>query len=206
MTSWLKLYRAAMKKDKEIIDEKIQMGEQEELIQDNPENQNPDENSNDNQPKTDESAEKIQQLEIEIAEAKDKHLRLFSEFENYRRRTSKERLELISTANEDLIKSLLPVVDDFVRAKKAFEQSENQDPALDGFLLIYHKLIKTLEQKGLKKMELVEGSEFTTDLHEAITQIPAPKEELKGKIVDVVESGYLLGDKVIRFAKVVIGA
>ncbi len=182
------------------------MGEQEELIQDNPENQNPDENSNDNQSTTDESAEKIQQLEIEIAEVKDKHLRLFSEFENFRRRTARERLDLISTANEELIKSLLPVVDDFTRAKKAFENSEEKDLALDGFLLIYHKLINTLEQKGLKKMELEEGSEFTTDLHEAITQIPASREELKGKVVDVVENGYLLGDKVIRFARVVIGA
>ncbi|MBX2946611.1 MAG: nucleotide exchange factor GrpE [Cyclobacteriaceae bacterium] len=145
----------------------------------------------------------IKKLQDELAESKDKYLRLYSEFENFRRRTAKERLELIQTANESLIVSLLPVIDDFERAEKAMQGADSKE--LEGFQLIYNKLKKVLEQSGVKSMDLKAGSDFNTDVHEAITQVPAPEETLKGKIVDVVERGYLLNDKVIRFAKVVVG-
>jgi molecular chaperone GrpE len=143
----------------------------------------------------------MEELEIQLAEAKDKHLRLFSEFENYRRRTAKERLELIQTANESLMADLLPVLDDFERAHKAGGSIED-----DGYHLIYQKFSKVLGAKGLKKMEVAPGSEFNSDFHEAITQIPVSEDDLKGKVVDVIENGYYLGEKIIRYAKVVVGA
>lgn len=143
-------------------------------------------------------------LQGEIAEQKDKYIRLYSEFENFRRRTAKEKLEMIQSANEQLLKALLPVVDDFERAEKSFKDKDSKE--LEGFFLIYNKFKKTLDQYGVKTMEAGAGSEFNPDLHEAITQIPAPDEKLKGKIVDVVEKGYLLNEKVIRFAKVVVGS
>lgn len=146
----------------------------------------------------------IEKLQGELGEQKEKYLRLYSEFENFRRRTSKEKLELISAANEQLIKALLPVIDDFDRAEKSF--TDKNDKELEGFFLIHNKFRKILDQAGVKIMEAQVGSEFNPDLHEAITQIPASDENLKGKVVDVVESGYLLNDKVIRFAKVVVGS
>lgn len=142
----------------------------------------------------------------ELDEFKDKYLRLYSEFENFRRRTAKEKTELVKTANEDVIVSLLTVLDDFERAQKSFSTTSEADPVKEGVNLIYNKLFKTLESKGLKAMDTPPGEEFNSELHEAITQIPAPAEDLKGKIVDTVEKGYYLHDKVIRFAKVVIGA
>ncbi|MFY0650461.1 MAG: nucleotide exchange factor GrpE [Cyclobacteriaceae bacterium] len=149
---------------------------------------------------------KTDELKIELAEAKDKYLRLYSEFENFRRRTAKEKLELVGTANEGLMHSLLPIVDDFERADKSYSVEMEVSAMKEGIDLIYSKFKNVLEQKGIKKIEVEQGSEFDTELHEAITQIPAPSEELKGKIVDVIENGYLLSDKVIRFAKVVTGA
>ena len=143
--------------------------------------------------------------EDELAEAKDKYLRLYSEFENFRRRTSKEKLDLISTANKDLMSDLLPVLDDFERAMTASESSEDIKALKEGMTLIQNKLNKSLENRGLKKMGVKKGDEFDDDIHEAITQIPAEK-KLEGKIVDVVEPGYKLGEKVVRFAKVVVGA
>lgn len=144
-------------------------------------------------------------LKDELAEAKDKYLRLYSEFENFRRRTSKEKLSLILTANEGLISSLLPVIDDFERAEKSFDEEKNVETLKEGVKLIANKFKSTLEQKGLKVMESEQGIDFDPELHEAITQIPAPSDELKGKVVDVVEKGYFLGEKVVRFAKVVTG-
>jgi molecular chaperone GrpE len=138
-------------------------------------------------------------LQDELAESKDKYLRLYAEFENHRRRTAKERLELIQSANEQLIKTLLPVVDDFERAEKSLKELNGKEA--DGVLLIYQKLKKVLDQNGVKAMDA--QGDFNPDLHEAITQVP--DETKKGKIVDVVEKGYLLNDKVIRFAKVVVG-
>lgn len=148
---------------------------------------------------------KEEKLEAELKQEKDKFLRLFAEFENYKRRTSKERIELFSTASEDVMKTLLPVLDDFERALTHIEEDKEAEELRKGVLLIYQKLIKTLEQKGLKAIEVNKGDAFNADNHEAITQIPAPSDDLKGKIIDIVEKGYLLGEKVIRFPKVVIG-
>lgn len=148
----------------------------------------------------------VEKLKEEIQESKDKYLRLYSEFENYRRRTAKERLDLIKTANQDLITALLPVMDDFERAQKALEESKDHKASKEGFDLIYNKFSNILKQKGLKPMDDKEGSEFNTEFHEAITQIPVEKKKLKGKIIDVIEKGYYLDDKVVRFAKVVLGA
>jgi molecular chaperone GrpE len=147
-----------------------------------------------------------EKLRREVSELKDKYLRLYSEFENYRRRTSKERLDLIKTASEDLMKDIIPVVDDFERAFKASEQEDNATKVRDGNQLVFHKLVKILESKGLKPMGDLVGKPFDPETQEAITQIPAPTNELKGKVIDVVESGYTLGEKVIRYAKVVTGA
>jgi len=146
--------------------------------------------------------EKEESIEDELAEAKDKYLRLYSEFENYRRRTAKEKRDLISSANKDLLGDILPVLDDFERALGSIS---DLDSFTEGVKLIQSKLDKVLTGKGLKKMELEKGSDFDEEFHEAITQIPA-EEGLEGKIVDVVEAGYMLGEKVVRFAKVVVGA
>jgi molecular chaperone GrpE len=143
-------------------------------------------------------------LQDELAEAKDKYVRLYAEFDNHRRRSAKEKLEMITSANEQLLKTLLSVVDDFERAEKSFK--EKNDKESEGFFLIQTKFKKILEQYNVKAMDLTKGSAFDPDLHEAITHIPATEEKLKGKIMDVVEKGYLLNDKVIRFAKVVTGS
>lgn len=148
----------------------------------------------------------VSQLEKEVNEQKDKYIRLYSEFENFRRRTAKEKLDMIKTANESMVSALLPVLDDFERALKNIGQEENKKEEQEGIMLIYNKLFKVLEQKGVTAMDLKQGDDFDAEFQEAITQIPAPDESLKGKIVDVVEKGYTLGEKVIRFAKVVIGA
>jgi molecular chaperone GrpE len=144
-----------------------------------------------------------QKLQSELAESKDKYLRLYSEFENFRRRTSREKLDMIQSANEQLLKTLLPVADDFERAEKSFREKNDKDA--EGFLLIQSKFKKVLEQFGVKIMDVQRGSDFNPDLHEAITQVPAPDEKLIGKVVDVVEKGYVLNDRVIRYAKVVVG-
>ncbi len=146
----------------------------------------------------------LKKLQDDLAEAKDKYVRLYAEFDNHRRRTAKEKLEMIQTANEQLIKALLPIADDFERAENSFK--DKNDKEAEGFFLIHNKFKKTLEQYGVKAMEAGKEGDFNPDLHEAITQIPAPEEKLKGKIVDVVEKGYLLNEKVIRFAKVVVGS
>lgn len=146
------------------------------------------------------------QLEKEVAELKEKYLRLYSDFENYRKRTAKERMDLISTASEDVLRDLIPVVDDFERAFKAHESEEDGKKVLDGNQIVFQKFVKILGSKGLKPMQDLVGKPLDADTQEAITQIPSPTEELKGKVVDVVEKGYTLGDKVVRFAKVVTGA
>ncbi|MBS1544218.1 MAG: nucleotide exchange factor GrpE [Bacteroidetes bacterium] len=150
-----------------------------------------------------ETQDPLKKVQDELAEAKDKYVRLYAEFENHRRRTAKEKLEMIQGANEQLLKALLPVADDFERAEKSFK--DRSDKEAEGFFLIHNKFRKVLESYGVKAMETGQGSEFNADIHEAITQIPAPNESLKGKIIDVVEKGYLLNEKVIRFAKVVVG-
>lgn len=161
---------------------------------------------------TSEEEEEIEEEDIEVklsrevAEAKDKYLRLYSEFENFRRRTAKEKLDIINTASRELMVDLLPVLDDFERALKSLNDNNADKGAIEGMELISNKFQKTLENKGLKVVEVTAGDEFNDEFHEAITQIPAPSEDLAGKIVDVVEKGYFLNDKVIRFAKVVTGA
>jgi len=145
-------------------------------------------------------------LEQEIAQWNDKYLRLYSEFDNYRKRSIKERIELSKTAASDLITTLLPVLDDFERALNAMDTDEDKENAIiDGINLIYNKLKNILSQQGLERMKVM-GEEFDTDFHEAMTNIPAPKPELKGKVVDVIQNGYLLNGKVIRYAKVVVGS
>jgi molecular chaperone GrpE len=146
--------------------------------------------------------ELFKKIQDELAEARDKYLRLYAEFDNYRRRTSREKLDMIQGANESLIKALIPVLDDFDRAEKAFRELNNKEA--EGLLLIHNKYKKILEQFGVKTMEVTEA--FDSDLHEAITQVPVSDEKQKGKIVEVIEKGYLLNDKVIRFAKVIVGA
>lgn len=150
-----------------------------------------------------EETEEVSKVKEELAASKDKYIRLYSEFENFRKRTAREKLELIQSANEQLLIALLPVIDDFERAEKAAADKSNQDVA--GFFLIQSKFKKVLELYGVKVMHIQAGSDFDADFHEAITQIPAPKAEWKGKIVEVIEKGYLLNDKVIRYAKVVVG-
>ncbi|WP_299395604.1 nucleotide exchange factor GrpE [uncultured Gelidibacter sp.] len=146
-----------------------------------------------------------EQLQQDLDKEKDKFLRLFAEFENYKKRTTKERIDLFKTAGQDVIASLLPVLDDFDRALNEISKSEEKEH-LKGVELIRNKFKNTLESKGLEEVAAAVGDVFDADLHEAITQIPAPSDDLKGKIVDVIEKGYKLGDKVIRFPKVVTGS
>lgn len=144
-------------------------------------------------------------LKAEAAEWNNKYLRLYAEFDNYKRRTTKERLELFQTAGKDVILSLLPVLDDFERALRSIENAAEVDSVKEGIILVQQKLKNILAAKGLKEME-AKGVVFDPDLHEAITNIPAPADDLKGKNIDELEKGYYLNDKVIRFAKVVVGA
>ena len=139
-----------------------------------------------------------------LAEEKDRYIRLFAEFENYKKRTAKEKNDFFQYANQDMMISMLAVLDDFERAMKEIAKNGNEAD-LQGVELIYQKLKNKLTEKGLKPMEVRAGDNFNVDFHEAITQIPAPSDDLKGKIVDVIETGYSLGDKVIRFAEVVTG-
>lgn len=154
-----------------------------------------------------ESAEELsveQKLEEELSIEKDKFLRLFAEFENYKRRTTKERIDLFKTANQEVLQAMLPVLDDFDRALVEISKSDDE-LLLKGVELIHEKLKSTLVSKGLEEVEVRTGDAFNADYAEAITQIPAPSDNLKGKIVDVLEKGYKLGDKIIRYPKVVIG-
>lgn len=140
----------------------------------------------------------------ELKSVEDKYLRLYAEFDNYKRRTAAERIELFKTANQEVLVALLPVLDDFERALKAMQTAKEVDAVKEGIELVSSKLKNILTGKGLKAMESI-GKDFDSDYHEAITKIPAPSDDLKGKVVDEVEKGYFLGDKVVRFAKVVIG-
>lgn len=154
--------------------------------------------------KTKKSSEKNQKeltvLKEELTTEKEKNLRLIAEFDNFRKRTAKERLDLYSTANQELITNLLPVLDNFERSINANNYSDN-----DGPVLIFKQLKSELEKKGLKEIENPIGKTLDTDFHEAITNIPAPSKKEKGKVIDVIEKGYMLGEKVLRYAKVVIG-
>jgi len=148
--------------------------------------------------------EQVEELTQELAEAKDKYIRLYAEFDNYKKRTVKERLDLISTAGRETISSLLPVLDDFDRAKKSADDDATDEVFSEGVSLVYNKLKGLMQSKGVTAMEST-GEVFDPELHEAITEIPAPSEEMKGKVIDTIEKGYLLNDKIIRHAKVVVG-
>lgn len=176
--------------------------------------ENSSENTETKAPENTDNQENVEQVEEQTAEEKlqaevqqlnDKYLRLYAEFDNYKRRTQKERVELLQTAGKDVILSLLPVLDDFDRALKAMETTTDVAPVKEGILLVSTKFKNTLAQKGLKDVESI-NKDFDTDFHEAITNIPAPTDALKGKVIDEVEKGYTLNDNVIRFAKVVVGA
>jgi molecular chaperone GrpE len=146
------------------------------------------------------------ELQGKYDELNDRFLRLFSEFDNYKKRTAKERLELLGSARGESMQSLLPIIDDFERAIQNNESVEDASALKEGFGLIHSKLKGILDQNGLRPIETGQGDDFDTDIHEAITRIPAPEESLKGKVVDVIEKGYKLNEKVLRFAKVVIGS
>lgn len=154
--------------------------------------------------KTKELTEQNEALELQIAEAKDKHLRLFAEFENFKKRNIKERIELRKTAAEETMHALLPIMDDFDRAKKMADSEDSVESFSEGVTLVYDKLFNTMKSLGLSPMEST-GADFDAELHSAITEIPAPSDEMKGKIIDTIEKGYLLNDKIIRYAKVVVG-
>jgi molecular chaperone GrpE len=144
-------------------------------------------------------------LEAKIAELNDKYLRLYSEFDNFRKRTIREKQELSKTAGEDAFKSILPVIDDFERALKSGLDTTDVKSIQEGVQLIYNKLKNTLQHKGLEQMESI-GKDFDPEVHEAITNVPAPAEDMKGKVIDEVEKGYTLNGKIIRFAKVIVGS
>lgn len=144
-------------------------------------------------------------LKDELAQANDKYLRLYAEFDNFRRRTREERTELLKTAGKEMVVAMLPVLDDFERAAKAMENSTDVSAVKEGVALVQQKIKGILGQKGLKEMEAV-GTPFDADIHEAITSVPAPTDDLKGKVIDQMEKGYYLNDKVVRFAKVIVGA
>lgn len=154
--------------------------------------------------KVEELEAKVAELENKVAKDKDDYIRLMAEFDNFRRRTSQEKLELVSVASMDTIKGLLPVLDDCERALAALRESQDADAAKEGTELIYHKLLAYLQSKGLAVIDAL-GKDFDTDLHEAVAQFPVPEEDKKGKVFDVVQTGYTLNGKVIRFAKVVVG-
>lgn len=158
---------------------------------------------NGNGQKVKELESNIETLNNELAEMKDKYLRLYAEFDNYRKRTSRETLELQKVAGQGVIKSLLASVDDFDRAIKIAEMPDSTETLPEGIKLVYDKLMRALEQQGLSIME-TNGVEFNADLHEALTKIPAPMPEMKGKIIDTIERGYMLQDKIIRFPKVIV--
>ncbi len=164
----------------------------------------PEENNENQQENPAETVTSQPSSEELLAEEKDRYMRLYAEFENYKKRTLKERMEFAQYANQDMMISMLGVLDDFERALKAIAQNGTESD-LQGVELIYQKFKSKLYEKGLRNIEVSVGNDFDVNLHEAITQIPAPSEDLKGKIVDVVETGYTLNDKVIRFAKVVTG-
>lgn len=153
---------------------------------------------------TEDTVDEQEETRIQLAELKDKYLRLFAEFDNYKKRTIKEKIDFMSTAAQDTMSALLPVLDDFDRAKKNAEDESSTEPFSEGVNLVYNKIYNVLQQKGLRAME-TNGEAFDPELHEAITEIPAPSEEMKGKIIDTVEKGYFLKDKIIRHAKVVVG-
>ena len=191
-----------MTTDKEKANEELEIEASDFMEQQ--ESQTQKETKKDKAHKKNKSEEQLEKAEAELLELKDKHIRLQAEFDNYRKRTLKERMELLKTASESVLVGILPVIDDFDRAIQTLDQVEENSHLKDGVMLIFNKFHDFLKQNGVKEIE-GKDQPFDTDLHEAITTFPAPSEELKGKIIDVVQKGYYLNDKVIRHSKVVIG-
>lgn len=191
------------KKDKKNKKEDIE-NQEKELIQEQ-EVEATQEQSEEKQAETsEEPVDKVEELGAKLQEMNDKYLRLTAEFDNYRRRTLKEKMELTKTAGESILVKILPVIDNFERALQSMEKSDDVTALREGVVLIYNSFKKFMEQNGVVEIDAI-NQEFDTDLHEAITKIPAPEEGLKGKVVDCVEKGYKLNDKVMRFSKVVVG-
>ena len=182
-------------KEKEIKQEKEEVKEEKKSVL---------KKGNKDKAKIEELEKKVEELENQVAKDKDDYIRLMAEFDNYRRRTSQEKLELVGMASTDTIKGMLPVLDDCERALAVLKDSDDSDAAKEGTELIYHKLMAYLQSKGLAVIE-AKDQEFDTDLHEAVAQFPVQEEDKKGKVFDVVQTGYTLNGKVIRFAKVVVG-
>ena len=162
------------------------------------------ENQSEQQAEPTESVNEVDQLKKELEEQKEKFIRIYAEFDNYKRRNAKERIDLIQTAGREVIQSLLEVLDDSERAENQLQKTDDIAQVREGVQLVFAKFRNVLQSKGLKEMKSI-GEEFNADLHEAITEIPVPDEAMKGKVVDQVEKGYMLNDKIIRFAKVVVG-
>ena len=188
------------KKNTEINPEEEKVATQEEQV----EQQENEKSGKKRKPKKDKKEELLEELNQKLTELTDKHLRLQAEFDNFRKRTLKEKADLIKSGGESVLVNILPVIDDFERALESMKNVSEEDTGKQGTLLIYNKFKEFLKQNSVKEIEAL-NQEFDVDLHEAITKIPAPDEKLKGKVVDVIQKGYLLNDKVIRFAKVVIG-
>jgi len=210
----LKKFKDIMsKKEKDAPENEAQTtnqdGTEEVMDQENAENTT-EESSNKKKPskkggsKKQQQEELIEEQTLQIGELKDKYVRLLAEFENYKKRTIREKIDLMGTAAQDTMSAILPVLDDFDRAKKNAEDDSNVEPFSEGVMLVYNKLHNVLKQKGLEAMEST-GEAFDPELHEAITEIPAPNEVMKGKVIDTVEKGYFLKEKIIRHAKVVVG-
>jgi molecular chaperone GrpE len=201
---WLIMFKKFKKK---MGSQETEKNTQEELNKDtgntdaSNETQNPQEGQQSEQSEKDKT---IQELKEQTTQLNDKYLRLYSEFDNYRRRTAKEKIESVATAGADIISILLPILDDFERAMKSAENTTDVEALKEGTNLIYQKFLGTLTRKGLEPMKTI-GEPFDPELHEAITNIPAPTEDMVGKVVDELEKGYLLNGKVIRYAKVVVG-
>jgi molecular chaperone GrpE len=176
--------------------------DREELVQDNETTSEAQQQEGTDQEVEQPSGEEV--LKAELEKEKEKFLRLFAEFENYKKRTSRERMELFKTAGQEVISALLPILDDFDRAVKELDRSGDRD-LFKGVELIHHKFRDTLHGKGLEEIEVSQGDTFDAEVHDAVTQIPAPDAKLKGKVVDVIEKGYKLGDRIIRHPKVVVG-
>lgn len=197
-----------MKKNDKDINEELEDSVQEEVSSEDSTDKN--DSSSDKKEETPKKkvkltkSEQIKELQYEKAELNDKYLRLFSEFDNFRKRINKEKIDIIKTASKEVIEGLLPVLDDFDRALQHLKDQDADEETIHGIDLIYSKLLNNLKSKGLEPMDS-KGKEFDTDFHDAITQIPAPTDDLKGKVVDVAEKGYLLNGTIIRHAKVVVG-
>lgn len=192
-----------MLEEKDIVEQEEQLTS-EEKQENQVENKTENQSESQQEETTTTATDELSVLKTELEEQKDKYLRLFAEFDNFKKRSAKERIELFKTAGQDIIRELLPVLDDFQRADKAFTQDKNAENYANGVKLIQEKLQKTLQNKGLKVIESI-GKDFDVAQHEAIAEVPAAAEEQKGKIIDEVESGYTLNDTIIRYAKVVVG-